>query len=297
MPLIVNLSALHALYPTSTCIQSFEEVCDRYSTGYFRQCSSLFQSWTNYAWLMYQMARHNSKLIQPYRLGQLSSEEFLEKLVHIFYFLKDSSPKKGEMEHLNSKSLYSKTFAKMLLENAWNSQIEWDQSKEKYLSMLIEDRAKNTSNRDTAVASSEREPTRDPIYLIANTNELHVIQILHLLRKNNPSILFYRNIDVSPKDDKSPIEIAPGIFLCLSYRYQMFKTLEENMATDPIAKTSLLSYLVSKQLSEVPTSEIRFISQHQPDLVEALRIGIDPDNIYPADNYFTAQAEHFKKMH
>lgn len=101
---------------------------------------------------------------------------------------------------------------------------------------------------------------------------------------------------MSPKDDKAPIEIAPGIFLCLSYRYHMFKTLEENLAIDPSAKTSLLSYLVSKQLSEVPTSGIRFISQHQPDLVEALRIGIDPDTIYPADNYFTAQTEHFKKM-
>lgn len=296
MPLIVNLSALHNLYPTSTCIQSFEKICDRYSTGYFSQCSSLFQSWTNYAWLMYQMTRHNSKLIQPYRLGQLSSEEFLEKLEQIFYFLKDSSPKKGEMENLNSKPLYSETFAKMLLENAWNSQIEWDRSKENYLSMLIEDTAKNTSNRDNTMPSSEQEPMRDPIYLVANTNELHVIQILHILRKNNPSIPFYRNIDVSPKDDKAPIEIAPGIFLCLSYRYHMFKTLEENLAIDPSAKTSLLSYLVSKQLSEVPTSGIRFISQHQPDLVEALRIGIDPDTIYPADNYFTAQTEHFKKM-
>ncbi|HHF0525236.1 TPA: hypothetical protein ACTUT5_001093 [Legionella anisa] len=280
MPLIVNLSAIHALKPISSCVRSFEDICDRYSTGYFSCCSSFFQSWTNYAWLMYQLGRNDSKLIQPYRLGKLTTEQFLERLLKIFSFLEDATPEKGDMEELKDKQLYSNTFAKMLLEDAWNSQVGWDESKADYLTALIH----------------EAEPKRDPIYFIANTNELHVLQILNMLRKAYPSINFYRNIDLSIKEDKEPVEIAPGIFLCLSYRYQLFKTQEENQTVDPSSTMSLLNYLVMKQLTDVPVSELRVISQHQEDLVEALRVGIDADHIYQAKDYFAVQTANMKKM-
>ncbi|CAM2951517.1 hypothetical protein LEAN103870_10475 [Legionella anisa] len=189
-------------------------------------------------------------------------------------------PEKRDMEELKDKQLYSNTFAKMLLEDAWNSQVGWDESKADYLTALIH----------------EAEPKRDPIYFIANTNELHVLQILNMLRKAYPSINFYRNIDLSIKEDKEPVEIAPGIFLCLSYRYQLFKTQEENQTVDPSSTMSLLNYLVMKQLTDVPVSELRVISQHQEDLVEALRVGIDADHIYQAKDYFAVQTANMKKM-
>ncbi|MCE0722959.1 MULTISPECIES: hypothetical protein [Legionella] len=295
MPLIVNLSAIHALKPISTCVRAFEDICDRYSTGYFSCCSSFFQSWTNYAWLMYQLGRNDSKLIQPYRLGKLTTEQFLERLLKIFSFLEDATPEEGEMEELKGKQLYSNTFARMLLENAWNSQVEWDESKADYLSALIHEAEGSDLNAEVSQAV-ESKPKRDPIYFIANTNELHVLQILNMLRKAYPSIKFYRNIDLSIKEDKEPVEIAPGIFLCLSYRYQLFKTQEENQTVDPSSTMSLLNYLVTKQFTDVPVSELRVISQHQEDLVEALRVGIDADHIYQAKDYFAVQTANIKKM-
>ncbi|KTD42177.1 hypothetical protein [Legionella parisiensis] len=295
MPLIVNLSAIHALKPISTCVRSFEDICDRYSTGYFSCCSSFFQSWTNYAWLMYQLGRNDSKLIQPYRLGKLTTGQFLERLLKIFSFLNDVTPEERVLEELKSKQLYSDTFAIMLLENAWNSQIGWDESKADYLLALIHEAERGDLNVEVS-HGADSEPKRDPIYFIANTNELHVLQILNILRKEYPSINFYRTIDVSIKESKEPVEIAPGIFLCLSYRYQLFKTQEENQTVDPSSTMSLLNYLVTKQLKEVPVSEFRVISQHQDDLVEALRAGIDADNIYQSQDYFAAQTANMRKM-
>ncbi|CAM2985811.1 Uncharacterised protein [Legionella steigerwaltii] len=296
MPLIVNLSSIHALYPISTSVQSFEDICDQYSTGCFSSCSSFFQSWTNYAWLMYQLSRNDSKLIQPYRLGKLTTEQFLERLLHIFSFLEDATPKSGEMERLKSKQLYSKTFEKMLLEEAWNSQIGWDKKKANYLYALIHEAQRSDLTDEKSQASESRpKPKMDPIYFIANTNELHVLQILNMLRKEYPSISFYRDVDVSIKEDQTPVEIAPGIFLCLSYRYQLFKTLDETQTMNPGSTMSLLNYLVTKQLKDVPVSEFRVISQHQADLVEALRVGIDADHMYQAEDYFAAQTTSLKK--
>ncbi|HHI9465015.1 TPA: hypothetical protein ACU9KK_001571 [Legionella anisa] len=40
---------------------------------------------------MYQLGRNDSKLIQPYRLGKLTTEQFLERLLKIFSFLEDAS--------------------------------------------------------------------------------------------------------------------------------------------------------------------------------------------------------------
>ena len=145
------------------------------------------------------------------------------------------------------------------------------------------------------MSESKSKPKVDPIYFIANTNELHVLQILNILRKKYPFINFYPEVDVSIKEDKTPVEIAPGIFLCLSYRYQLFKTQDETLKTNPNSTMSLLNHLVTKQLAHVPVSEIRVISQHQNDLDEARRIGLKAGNIFPADEYFLAQTVSLKK--
>lgn len=294
MPLIVNLSSIHELHPTSTCVQAFKDICDQYSKKGSYCCSSFFQSWTNSAWLMYQLAMNDSKLIQPYRLGKLTTEQFLERLLQIFSFLKNVTPKKGEMERLQSKQLYATTFPMMLLEEAWNSQVGWDAAKEGYLPALIRE-AERRDEKEEKASESQPKPKMDPIYFIANTNELHVLQILNMLRKEYPDLNFYRDVDVRIKEDKTPIEIAPGIFLCLSYRYQLFKTQDQTQTMNPSSTMSLLNYLVTKQLKDVPVSELRVISQHQADLVEALRVGIDADHMYQASDYFAAQTTSLKK--
>lgn len=295
MPLIVSLSSIHAVHPINTCIQSFEELCNYYSTGYFSSCSSFFQSWTNYAWLMYHFTVNDSKLIQPYRLGKLSTEQFLERLLQIFSFLKNAAPELGEMEELKSKHMYSQTFALMLLENAWNSQIGWDRAKAEHLPALIREAQHMDPKEGVSQKEADSQPQMDSIYFIANTNELHVLQILRMLRKEYPSIPFYQEVDVSIREDKTPVEIAPGMFLCLSYRYQLYKTQEEMQKVNPGSTTSLLNYLVTKQLKETPACELRVISQHQADLVEALRVGIDEEHIYQAEDYFAVQMANMKK--
>ena len=150
MPLIVNLSSIHELHPTSTCVQAFKDICDQYSKKGSYCCSSFFQSWTNSAWLMYQLAMNDSKLIQPYRLGKLTTEQFLERLLQIFSFLKNVTPKKGEMERLQSKQLYSTTFPMMLLEEAWNSQVGWDAAKAGYLPALIREAERRDEKEEKA---------------------------------------------------------------------------------------------------------------------------------------------------
>ena len=63
--------------------------------------------------------------------------KFLE-FEQIFSFLKDEiSSESGDEERLKDKHLYSKTFPLRLLEDAWNAQITWDESKAFRLTALI----------------------------------------------------------------------------------------------------------------------------------------------------------------
>jgi hypothetical protein len=67
-----------------------------------------FQSWTNYAWVMAQYQANDTSLIEPYKLGKRSTQEFLANLSKIFYFMNDMD----------------KELRGSLLANAWNASIK-----------------------------------------------------------------------------------------------------------------------------------------------------------------------------
>jgi len=277
MPIIVNLSSIHTLHPVSKSVDAFVRLCNKYSTGCFSSCPTLFKSWSNYAWVMYQYSMNEKKLIQPYKLGAISTAQFLQNLLQIFPFLRDVRADEEALDGLNGGESYSHDFALSLLENAWNEIIDLD--------------ATRISRFRKLFAQAEIEP----IYLISNTNELNVLKILRLLKQQNPLIPFYTSLDLSVRDSKEPIEIAPNIFLCLSYRYQLFKTLPDNHSANPHSTTSLLNYLVKEQLSGVDTADISVVSQYPGDLAEATKLGIIADKAIHSDYYFNSSGLDMKK--
>ena len=277
MPLIVNLSSIHTLHPISKSVDAFVQLCNKYSSGCFSSCPTLFKSWSNYAWVMYQYSMNDKQLIQPYKLGAISTEQFLQNLLQIFPFLRDVAAEQEAMVGLNGGESYSHEFALSLLENAWNEIIDLDETR--------------LSRFPTLVAQSQAEP----IYLISNTNELNVLKILRLLKKQNPDIVFNTPLDLSVRESNEPIEIAPNIFLCLSYRYQLFKTVTENRSANPHSTMSLLNHLVKGQLSVIATSDIRVVSQFSGDLLEATQLGIPADKAFQADKFFNDTVLEMKK--
>ena len=122
---------------------------------------------------------NDKQLIQPYKLGAINTEHFLENLLQIFPFLRDVAAEQEATVGLNEGESYSHEFALSLLENAWNEIIDLDETR--------------VSRFPTLVAQSQAEP----IYLISNTNELNVLKILRLLKKQNPDITFKTPIDLS----------------------------------------------------------------------------------------------------
>lgn len=192
MTLIVNLSTTHD-YSIKEIIAAFAQICKEYSRGCFECIPGLFHL-TNYGWVTLKYQINYKSLIEPYRLGKLSTEEFLDNLTEILYFLCDM-----DKEERNS-----------ILAEAWNASIKLSEKTQDRLSLLVE------------------EAKTQPVYLISNTNELNVNAILDLFKQNNPDLKF-KEVDTSIKDSKEPIEILPNIYLCLSYRYGAFK--EETVTT------------------------------------------------------------------
>ncbi len=197
MSLIVNLSTTHD-YSINETVSAFVKLCNDHSQGCMQSMPRFFQNGTNYAWVMAQYQLNYKSLIEPYRLGKITTEQFLKNLAEIFYFMKDM-----EVHNRNA-----------LLVEAWNASIKMSGATQGRFSQLVEK------------AESE------PVYLISNTNELNVKAILDLFKQEYPNLQFNKEIDISIENNKEPIEILPNIFLCLSYRYKTFKT--DNVTTGSI---------------------------------------------------------------
>lgn len=194
MTLIVNLSTTHD-YSIDKTVAAFVQICNQHSKGCLQSMPGFFQNWTNYAWVMAKYQANYTSLIEPYKLGKISTDEFLNNLSRIFYFLNDMD--------INTRNL--------LLADAWNASIKLSEKTQDRLSLLVE------------------EAKTQPVYLISNTNELNVNAILALFKDNNSHVKFNENMDTNIQDSKEPIEISPNIYLCLSYRYGAFK--EETVST------------------------------------------------------------------
>ena len=188
MTFIVNLSTTHD-YSINETVGAFVQICNQHSNGCLKNMPGFFQKWTNYAWVMAQFHTNYASLIEPYKLGKINTEQFLNNLSQIFYFMNDMD--KSERNEL--------------LANAWSSSIKLGSNTQNRLGMLVE------------------KSTDEPVYLISNTNELDVRAILNLFQKNHPDLEWNKEADISITNSKEPIKILPNVYLCLSYRYGAFK--------------------------------------------------------------------------
>lgn len=186
--LIVNLSSTHD-YSIDETIAAFVDLCDEHSNACLKSMPGFFQRLTNYTWVKAQFSLNYKSLIEPYKLGKISTDQFLDGLSNIFYFM--SSIDRDQRHELLTK--------------AWNSSIKTSLATHGRLNQLID------------------EARTQPVYLVSNTNPLNVLGIIELFMKNAPAIRFNRQIDISVQDSKEPIEILPNVYLCLSYRYGAFK--------------------------------------------------------------------------
>lgn len=290
MPTIVNLSSLHTLYPLSKTVAAFAQICNdaefhrERPVGCLSSCSSFFKSATNYAWVMYQYETRYNLLIAPYKSGKINTYQFIKNLRKIFTFVDE--------------------FDTQLLMDAWNVIVGMEPDKVARFEKIVNE------------ASAE-----NPVYLISNTNELNVDAILTLVR-DKTSIHLEEGINIGVKLDQRPIQMAPHVYLCLSYRYQLFKTAEQTEAEitnlnclvsllDPLCNlfkpggqsaaddlhstASLMRHLFEHELKEMDRAQIQVISPFPGDLKEAIRLGAT--DVVAADDYFAPPTAELRKAY
>jgi len=189
MTLIVNLSTLHdySIYET---IGAFAQLSQNYGQSCLNHTPGFFQYGSNYAWVMAQYLSQESGLIRPYKLGEISTEDFFDNLAEVFYFMKD-------MEDKEQRNL--------LFKNAWTASIKMSDEKIHRLSSLVE------------------QAKHEPVYIVSNTNEMDVKAIVELFKLCNGELAFNQSLDIDIAQSDTPIELLPNVFLCLSYRYHAFK--------------------------------------------------------------------------
>jgi len=252
MTIIVNLSSTHS-WDIRKSFAAFAKIHKEHSSSCF-SCSSTLHSMSSYAWVLWKYRNIDKTCIQPYKLGKMDSDQFLQELATIFDFVDE------EKLTLTGKSKLD------LLEEAWNAAIGLDDNVVSRFSALIE-RAKT-----------------ELVYLVSNTNPLNVKSVFEHFKQQNPNILFI-NFDLKHQQNNTPIEIMPNVYLCPSYAFQCFKTSEQNALLTPPSTMSLIEYVI-KDILKSPLSEIKVVSQYDGDLKEAEKLGIPCENIHHAHVYF-----------
>lgn len=289
MTVVVNLSAIHTLKPISAAMGKFALLCDRYSASC---CPGIFKHGTNKAWVGFKYYR-NLRMINAYKLGQLTTEQFLNNLLDIFSFLKndrlelrndDVDRLRNKQDQLwslkNKQSPTKRDYVLALLEEAWNEIIQYpDEDKQKF-SKLVELAKKG-----------------EKIYFISNTNELNVYKILYFLRAHFPGVQFDPNIDISINGpENQPIQLAQNIYLCPSYRYKTYKTDLDNKGVPVTNTPTLLKALVTKEFKEHDLNEITVVSQFPKDLEEAVNIGVSSKNTHAAKDYYPSAQQNLGSL-
>lgn len=284
MPKIINLSAIHTLQPIHHGVSAFARLCDKYSKSIFSCCPSFFNHSTNYAWVMYQYYQSLNTLINPYKLGRLTTKDFFTGLLKMFPFMENSNLGicEEDIQRLNSNkaSLYSLRntvnpsmldYAKALLEEAWNSIITF-------------------TDEDVAKVQKLFEEGND-IYLMSNTNELNVFKILQWLQTNFPNEvdLNLNFPNITQQEELLVLQIGSGKNLVVSYLYHTCKTAEDNSRarvpnTTPTLLQAIVSYVFKGSLDDLTV-----ISQYPKDLEAAAKLNIP--KIYLAGEYFQLKSQ------
>tara|TARA_Y100001968_G_C19413398_1_gene747618 strand:- start:260 stop:1015 length:756 start_codon:yes stop_codon:yes gene_type:complete len=240
MTLIVNLSTTHC-YSVEQTIHAFVQLCKQYHHGCLKCMPGFFEDAYNYLWVMRQYQLHYKTLIEPYKLGRIDSDKFLDNLATIFPFM-DDLPR--DTKH-------------KLLTKAWNASISIPADYIPRLTYLVEQAQFET------------------VYLISNTNELNMQAINACWAKiANPELKFKTHPNLEIKHNQQPVEILPNVFLCLSYRYGLFKA-------ELSSTVGLLETLV-----DTIDDSVTVVSQFEPDIQKAQQLQVE--HIYTAQAFFEA---------
>lgn len=129
---IVNLSTIHKLKPILEVLNQFTDLHSKYANSWLGK-------WYSKAWVALKYLPMTLS-INDYKLGKIDTNNFINKLQDIFYFIPDDEKPRE------------------LLAAAWNSLIEWDADAAEKLKSLVD---KNK-----------------PIYFISNTNPLNINKII-----------------------------------------------------------------------------------------------------------------------
>ena len=252
MTLFVNLSTLHD-YSLFETIGAFATLTQKECPGCLQTAPGFFQYPSAYAWIIAELTFKHDLLINPYKLGEISTDEFYDNLAEIFYFMKDMD----EKNHRNA-----------LFKEAWISSIKIGASKEGRLDYLVE-RAED-----------------EAVFIVSNTNELDVKAAMALFKAYYVGLDFNatieRNLNAGSVD--GPIEILPNVFLCLSYQMKIFKEA-------PSGTPGLIEKVLLDCASLVDKDNLSMVSNHEPDLKLAEGLGFTAcmraDDFY-AENILTA---------
>jgi hypothetical protein len=152
MIVIVNLSDFFE-NKMSESIAAFAKLRSTYLK---RNCCGFFPSGIHKLWVMLQLHLNEKKLIDPYKKGEIDTNDFLEEMSQIFYFVPES----------NSDEIAV----------AWNKMIALSVRGTKNIQTLLNDEY------------------IEKIILISNTNPLHVDKTLSELQEKLPSVSWSKNV-------------------------------------------------------------------------------------------------------
>ena len=268
---IVNLSCVIQPQSIDTVLHNFASLLDERDQKNRVCCPILLGHQINYFYVKYLLWKHTETLINPYKLGGITTEEFIEGLFHLFNPINEDN----EAAHLNVISRESLT-------NIWNSMIVWDESAAARLDKLLDNRIEG-----------------DMVVFISNTNELHALKNIELFTTHyspspnvtlinaspSPSFPFFKSAE--KMDERLlPIHTMQGVYLAASYKFGTFKAVEDKKQQN-ISTPTLIRYLIELLPTSLSPRNIIIVSNYPKDLAEAMRHNkILANNCYSSDGYF-----------
>ncbi len=281
MPYIVNLSTVQSPIKTTNLgftqiptdgFNAFVTLCNKHSRPN-SCCGQFFTGITNSTWVSYQFSMQLPRLINPYKLGQITTQQFLRGLRNIFSFINNATLKRPNnvretevirqnSEHfltLQGKSVFTEEdYINAMLEEAWNSIVQV---------------TPNDAQRFQELVDKD-----EPIYFISNTNELNVHAVMAMLNKYLPDLEL--NPQKISQNGQDLIQLIPGreIYLYPSYLAHQFK--QTNGQTP-----GLIEQLISARSLDLGDTTV--VSQYPGDLAHAKTLGVDPEKCLVPNAFYT----------
>jgi len=267
---IKQFAKLHADYAPSSMMSSV--LC----------CSMFGMPIYSYGWVLNHI---DWNLISQYKIGKMKTEVFLNHLLNVFPFLKDTNFSEDIKQCLfknkeslmsirnlsNVEDLTALHIAHALLEQAWLARMQFSEETDSNVRHFFD------KNQDKS------------IYIVANSNPMDFDTTIKYLITIYPDLAWLPEKELRSAIDVPNEKANMGISLTTdghvkmyaSYTHQAFKTGhadETNMTTD-----NLLKKLVEEE--KIDLAETTFISQWSRDINMANELGIKV--VTDSKNYFS----------